>query len=188
MVGPGDIFRQVPERKRNEELRSREYLTPAEIDKLIKAAKEGRWGLRDATLILVACRHGLRAKEAAELECGPGKAREAIGEASPNGAVSMNDGFVVFRCPIVAQDIPIGGVDIGDDLDILRQEQKLFSHFGEAGTAIFLIQEIQYGGHNPIPVVLTDTTVAAHRIVSGGFRRSQKMASSAGKIVSLQER
>ena len=127
VVGPGDIFRQVPERKRNEELRSREYLTPAEIDKLIKAAKEGRWG---ATLILVAYRHGLRAKEAAELECGPGKAREAIGEASPKGAVSMNDGFVVFRRPIVAQDIPIGGVDIGDDLDILRQEQKLFPHFG----------------------------------------------------------
>jgi hypothetical protein len=64
----------------------------------------------------------------------------------------MNAGFLVSRCPMVAQAIPIGGVDIGDDLDILRQEQKLFPHFGEAGTAIFLIQEIQYGGHNPVPV------------------------------------
>jgi type 1 fimbriae regulatory protein FimB/type 1 fimbriae regulatory protein FimE len=49
-------------------MRSREYLTPAEIEKLIKAAKEGRWSLRDATLVMVAYRHGLRAKETCELE------------------------------------------------------------------------------------------------------------------------
>ena len=49
-------------------MRSREYLTPAEIEKLIEAAKEGRYGLRDAALVLVAYRHGLRAKEACELE------------------------------------------------------------------------------------------------------------------------
>ena len=58
----------MPTRPANAELRSREYLTPAEIEKLMKAAKDGRWGLRDATLIMVAYRHGLRAKEAAELE------------------------------------------------------------------------------------------------------------------------
>jgi hypothetical protein len=56
-------------------------------------------------------------------------------------------GFVLFRCPIVAP-FPIGAVDIWDDLDVPRQEKKLFPHFGEAGTAIFLIQEIKYGGHN----------------------------------------
>jgi len=50
----------VPSRPANAELRSREYLTPAEIEKLMKAAKDGRWGLRDATLIIVAYRHGLR--------------------------------------------------------------------------------------------------------------------------------
>jgi integrase len=49
-------------------MRSREYLTPAEIERLIKAAREGRWGLRDACLILTRYRHGLRAKEACELE------------------------------------------------------------------------------------------------------------------------
>jgi integrase len=49
-------------------MRSREYLLPAEIEKLIRAAKDGRWGHRDACLILVAYRHGLRAKEACELE------------------------------------------------------------------------------------------------------------------------
>jgi len=50
----------MPTRPANAELRSREYLTPAEIEKLMKAAKDGRWGLRDATLIIVAYRHGLR--------------------------------------------------------------------------------------------------------------------------------
>ena len=71
LVAPCNENRQVeamPRRPANAELRSREYLTPAEIEKLIKAAKEGRWGHRDATLIMVAYRHGLRAKEACELE------------------------------------------------------------------------------------------------------------------------
>ena len=62
------VEQQAPGRVTNAEMWSREYLTPAEIEKLIKAAKEGRWGLRDATLIMVAYRHGLRAKEATELE------------------------------------------------------------------------------------------------------------------------
>jgi integrase len=61
-VGP------VLRRPANAELRTREYLTPAEVEKLMAAAKDGRWGHRDATLVMVAYRHGLRAKEAAELE------------------------------------------------------------------------------------------------------------------------
>jgi hypothetical protein len=60
--------RDMPIRPANAELRSREYLTPAEIEKLIKAAKDGRWPLRDATLIIAAYRHGLRAVEACQLE------------------------------------------------------------------------------------------------------------------------
>jgi integrase len=41
--------------------------TAAEIDKLIEAAKGNRHGHRDATMILVAYRHGLRASEICEL-------------------------------------------------------------------------------------------------------------------------
>src|SRR6516225_3443726 len=71
LVAPCNENRQVEptlRRVTNAEMRSREYLTPGEVEKLIKAAKEGRWGLRDAALVLVAYRHGLRAKEACELE------------------------------------------------------------------------------------------------------------------------
>ena len=41
----------------------REYLTDAEIKRLISAAGENRYGHRDATMVLVAYRHGLRAGE-----------------------------------------------------------------------------------------------------------------------------
>ena len=68
LVEPSNVNRKVLHRGTNAERRSREYLTPAEIERLIAAAKEGRWGQRDATLVLVAYRHGLRAIEAAELE------------------------------------------------------------------------------------------------------------------------
>src|SRR5262245_51185780 len=43
--------------------RPREYLTEREIDKLMDAARDNRWGHRDATAILIAYRHGLRASE-----------------------------------------------------------------------------------------------------------------------------
>ena len=68
VIKPSNQNRTVPVRRPNAELRKREYLTPAEINKLIAAAKRGRYGHRDATLILVAYRHGLRAIEVADLE------------------------------------------------------------------------------------------------------------------------
>ena len=43
--------------------RSREYLTDREVERLIEVAKQNRSGHRDATAILVAYRHGLRASE-----------------------------------------------------------------------------------------------------------------------------
>jgi integrase len=46
----------------------RRYLTGEELRRLIVAAKEGRNGQRDATLILVVARHGLRVSEACELK------------------------------------------------------------------------------------------------------------------------
>jgi type 1 fimbriae regulatory protein FimE len=43
--------------------RPREYLTEREIERLMDAAGDNRWGHRDATAILLAYRHGLRASE-----------------------------------------------------------------------------------------------------------------------------
>ena len=68
LVEPGNKNRTVPIRPANAELRTREYLTPAEVEKLFKTAKDGRYGHRDATLILIAFRHGLRASEICDLE------------------------------------------------------------------------------------------------------------------------
>jgi type 1 fimbriae regulatory protein FimB/type 1 fimbriae regulatory protein FimE len=55
-------------RPTNTELRTREYLTEKEVEALIKAAKNtGRHQHRDATLILMMFRHGLRVAEAIAL-------------------------------------------------------------------------------------------------------------------------
>ena len=54
-----------PARKRpNAERRSREFLTPAEVEKLVEAAQNvGRHGPRDASMIIIAYRHALRVSE-----------------------------------------------------------------------------------------------------------------------------
>jgi type 1 fimbriae regulatory protein FimB/type 1 fimbriae regulatory protein FimE len=69
LVSPNIVNGTVPpKRPTNTELRTKEYLTEAEVERLIKAAKHGRYAERDATLILIAFRHGLRASEIAGLE------------------------------------------------------------------------------------------------------------------------
>ncbi|MCA1498963.1 tyrosine-type recombinase/integrase [Bradyrhizobium sp. NBAIM14] len=57
----------TPKRLPNADLRTREYLTEAEVERLLEATKSNRWGHRDGTMILVAYRHGLRAAELADL-------------------------------------------------------------------------------------------------------------------------
>ena len=68
LVPPSTEKRTVtPKRRRNADLRTREYLTEAEVGKLLEAAKANRWGHRDATMVLVAYRHGLRVSELVDL-------------------------------------------------------------------------------------------------------------------------
>src|SRR5262249_39106625 len=56
-----------PRRVPNAELRTREYLDEAEVERLMRAAKANRNGQRNATMILIAFRHGLRAAELVDL-------------------------------------------------------------------------------------------------------------------------
>jgi integrase len=57
----------TPRRRPNSKLRTREYLTEAEVERLIEAAKGNRYGHRDATMIPMAYRHGLRVSELVDL-------------------------------------------------------------------------------------------------------------------------
>jgi type 1 fimbriae regulatory protein FimB len=45
----------------------RDFLTPAEMESLLRAAKAGRYGQRDYAMLLVAYRHGLRVSELVSL-------------------------------------------------------------------------------------------------------------------------
>ena len=68
LVPSNEIPTVSPRRRRpNADLRTREYLTEGEVDRLIAAAKTNRHGHRDATLVLVGFRHGLRVSELVDL-------------------------------------------------------------------------------------------------------------------------
>jgi type 1 fimbriae regulatory protein FimE len=70
---PSNENRKVNGAKRptNGEVRPREYLEEHEVERLVEGArKSGRYGQRDATLILLAFRHGLRVSELAVLQWG----------------------------------------------------------------------------------------------------------------------
>jgi integrase len=68
LVAPAIEKRTVmPRRAKNATLRTREYLTRNEVEALMAAARQNRYGHRDATMILIAFRHGLRASESVDL-------------------------------------------------------------------------------------------------------------------------
>jgi integrase len=67
-AAPTAVNRTLPLRQPNAAYRQREYLTEAEVNRLIVAArKRGRNGPRDSAAILLAYRHGLRAAELCSL-------------------------------------------------------------------------------------------------------------------------
>ena len=62
------VRKAPPRRQTNASKRVREYLTPAEVEQLVQAARvRGRYGVRDAAMILIAYRHGLRVAELVSL-------------------------------------------------------------------------------------------------------------------------
>ena len=68
LVTPAIVNRTVtPTRSPNADLRTREYLTEAEVERLMTAARKNRWAHREATMIFVAYRQGLRVSELVDL-------------------------------------------------------------------------------------------------------------------------
>src|SRR5258708_7624751 len=64
-----------------------------------------------------------------------------------------------FRGPTAAHlaclaspDSIIGVANSFWDLVPFRGDQKLFPHFGQAGTAVFAIKNVEYGGHDLTPL------------------------------------
>src|SRR5215471_17668553 len=68
-VGFGQVEDRTPSIVNSPVARTREYLTGAEVEALTATArKSSRHGHRDATMILIAYRHGLRASELCDLQ------------------------------------------------------------------------------------------------------------------------
>src|ERR1700687_5470682 len=68
LVTPTTENRTVtPRRGKNGDIRTREHLTADEVERLIEAAKDNRYGHRDALMLLLTFRHGLRAAEICDL-------------------------------------------------------------------------------------------------------------------------
>jgi integrase len=108
LVMPATVKRTVtPRRPPNGDIRTREYLTEAEVEKLINAAKGNRHGHRDATMVLVAYRHGLRASELVDLRWNQVDFRSAA-----------------LHVRRVKQGTPSVQPIIGDELRALRRLQR----------------------------------------------------------------
>jgi hypothetical protein len=63
------------------------------------------------------------------------------------------ESFVLCGCPIVAKTAiqTIGAAKMAEIAIRARDQKKLFPHFGEAGTAVFAVEEIEDGGHDRPP-------------------------------------
>ena len=108
LVAPGTVNRTVaPKRPPNADLRTREYLTEAEVEQLLRATRANRWAHRDATMILVAYRHGLRASELTDLRW---------------DQVDFATGTLHVRR--VKQGCPSNHPILGDELRALRRLQR----------------------------------------------------------------
>jgi type 1 fimbriae regulatory protein FimB/type 1 fimbriae regulatory protein FimE len=67
LVTPAAEIGTVQPPRQVKDTRTRSHLTASEVDALIKVVRGNRYGTRDALMILMAYRHGLRAKEVVEL-------------------------------------------------------------------------------------------------------------------------
>jgi len=126
--------------------RTREYLTEREVDKLIDAAKDNRHGHRDATAILIAYRHGLRASELValrwsdlELQTGRLHVRRAKGGTPSVHPVSAGESRALRRLQRESPNSPYLFVsERGAPLSIAGY-QRMVARSGEAAGFPFLV-------------------------------------------------
>jgi len=108
LVAPRTVNRTVtPKRPPNADLRTREYLTVAEVERLLRATKNNRWAHRDAAMILLAYRHGLRSSELTDLRWDQVACRTAT-----------------LHVRRVKQGSPATHPILGDELRMLRRLQR----------------------------------------------------------------
>ena len=126
--------------------RSREYLTEKEVDRLIEAAKGNRHGHRDATAILIAYRHGLRASELValrwsdlELQTGRLHVRRAKGGTPSVHPVSARESRALRRLQRESPHSPYLFVsERGAPLSVAGY-QRMVARAGEAAGFNFLV-------------------------------------------------
>jgi integrase len=108
LVTPPIVNRTVtPKRRPNKDLRTREHLTEAEVERLIKATQDHRYAHRDGTMVLVAYRHGLRAFELVDLRWD-----------------QVDFGTATLHVRRVKQGTPSTHPILGDELRALRRLQR----------------------------------------------------------------
>jgi integrase len=108
LVAPATVNRTVtPKRLPNSKFRTREYLTEAEVERLMAVAKANRWGHRDVIMVLVAYRHGLRVSELVDLRWD-----------------QMEFGTATLHVRRVKQGTPSTHPILGDELRALRRLQR----------------------------------------------------------------
>jgi type 1 fimbriae regulatory protein FimB/type 1 fimbriae regulatory protein FimE len=108
LVTPAAVLRTVtPKRPPNSDLRTREHLTETEVERLIEVAKVNRHGHRDATMMLVAYRHGLRVSELVDLRW-----------------EQMDFRTATLHVRRVKQGTPSSHPILGDELRALRRLQR----------------------------------------------------------------
>ena len=110
-----------PTKPKNADVRPREYLTKHEVEALIKQARKGRHGHRDATLIMVMYRHGLRVSEAVALKWTD---------------VEFKSGVISIRRSKRGQDgvHPLGGQEIRALRRLQRESESPYIFVSERGS------------------------------------------------------
>jgi len=119
----------------------RSYLSEGEVDLLIEAARRHRWGHRDATAILVAYQHGLRASELValrwtdiDLTTGRLRIRRSKGSAASVRPISAQESLALRR--LLAEAPPARYIfvsEYGDRFRAMGFERMIARAGAEAG-------------------------------------------------------